>query len=162
MKEIDRQRELYRETLGLLGVDDVVAAGPVMAAQPQVRGAVVRWWRRRRGSRHPADRISGLNVLALAGGELLLYRAPKWGPGGIPTIDRLVGWWPIDTVTLASTYQELQSLDYDTGNTTRTKVVRIGIKAEGDDRLTVLHGLQNDQTRELVREIKRATGQREN
>lgn len=160
MKEIDRQRQLYRETLGLLGVDDVVAAGPVMAAQPQVRGAVVRWWRRRRGSHHPADRIAGLNVLALAGGALWLYRAPKWGPGGISTIDRLVGWWPVADVTLASTYKELQSLDYDTGNTTRTKVVRIGIKSAGDDRLTVLHGLSNDQTRELVREIKRATGQR--
>ncbi len=160
MKEIDRQRELYRETLGLLGVDDVVAAGPVMAAQPQVRGAVARWWRRRRGSHHPVDLISGLNVLALAGGALWLYRAPKWGPGGIPTIDRLVGWWPVADVTLASTYKELSSLDYDTGNSYKTKVVLIGIKAEGDDRLTLLHGLQNDQTRELVREIKRATGQR--
>lgn len=85
---------------------------------------------------------------------------PEVGPGGIPTIDRLVGWWPVADVTLASTYKELQSLDYDTGNTTRTKVVRIGIKSAGDDRLTVLHGLSNDQTRELVREIKRATGQR--
>ena len=160
MKEIDRQRELYRETLGMLGVEDVVAAGPVMAAQPQVRGAVKRWLKRRGGSTHPADRIAGLNVLALAAGALWLYRAPKWGPGGIPTIDRLVGWWPVADVTLASTYKELASLDYDTGNTYKTKVVLLGIKAEGDDRITLLHGLQNDQTRELVREIKRATGQR--
>ena len=51
--------------------------------------------------------------------------------------------------------RELASLDYDTGNTPETKVVLLGIKAEGDDRLTLLHGLQNGQTRELVREIKR-------
>lgn len=105
--------------------------------------------------------MAGLNVLALGDGALWLYRAPKWGPS-MPTIERLVGWWPIATVTLASTHKELESLDYDTGNTYRTKVVRIGIKADGDERLTRVDGLQNDQTRELVREIKRATGQRKN
>ena len=102
MKEIDRQRELYRETLGLLGVEHVVAAGPVMAAQPQVRGAVKRWWGRRRGSTHPADRIAGLNVLALAGDiriattnarlgfpEARLGNTPAWG--GVPRLTRLVG-----------------------------------------------------------------------
>ncbi len=161
MKEIDRQRELYREALGLLGVEDVVAAGPVMAPRPQVRGGLKRWFRRRGGSQHPADQMAGLNVLALGDGALWLYRAPKWA-GGIPRIERLVGWWPIATVKLASTYKELQSLDYDTGNNYKTKVVRIGIKADDDERLTVVDGLQNDQTRELVREIKRATGQRKN
>lgn len=161
MKEIDRQRELYREALGLLGVDDVVTAGPVMAPRPQVRGGLKRWFRRRGGSQHPADQMAGLNVLALADDALWLYRAPKWA-GGIPRIERLVGWWPISTVTLASTYKELESLDYDTGTNYKTKVVRLGIKAEGDERLTRVDGLQNDQTRELVREIKRATGQRKN
>ncbi len=161
MKEIDRQRELYREALGLLGVGDVVAAGPVMAPRPQVRGGLRRWFRRRRGSLHPADQMAGLNVLALGDGALWLYRAPKWG-AGMPTIERLVGWWPASTVTLASTYKELESLDYDTGTNYRTKVVRIGVKAEGNERLTVVDGLQNDQTRELVREIKQATGQRKN
>ncbi len=44
----------------------------------------------------------------------------------------------------------------------KTKVVRIAIKADGDEHPTVVDGLQNDQTREVVREIKRATGQRKN
>ena len=161
MKEIDRQRELYRDALASLGVHEMVAAGPVMAPRPQVRGGLKRWLRRRGGSQHPADQMAGLNVLALGDGALWLYRAPKW-QGGTPGIERLVGWWPISTVTLASTYKELESLDYDTGTNYKTKVVRLGIKAEGDERLTRVDGLQNDQTRELVREIKRATGQREN
>ena len=161
VKEIDRQRELYREALAMLGVREMVAAGPVMAPRPQVRGGLKRWFRRRGGSQHPADQMAGLNVLALGDGALWLYRAPKW-QGGIPGIERLVGWWPVSTVTLASTYKELESLDYDTGTNYKTKVVRLGIKAEGDERLTRVDGLQNDQTRELVREIKRATGQRKN
>jgi hypothetical protein len=160
VKEIDRLRANYHEVLTGLGRTEVVAAGPVMAAEPQVRGAVRRWWRRRRGSQHPADRIANLNVLALADGALWLHRAPKWGPGGVPGIEELVGWWPVPDVRLASSYKELQSYDHDTNIRYRTKVVQLGIKAAGDDRLTVLHGMQNEQTRELVREIKRATGQR--
>lgn len=159
MKWIDQQREQYRDELSLLGVDDVVTAAPVLAPRPQVRGGLKRWWRRRRGSNHPADLMAGTNVLALADGAVWLWRSPKWR-GPIPRIEELVGWWPVDGIKLASSYKELESYDYDTSIRYRTKVVQIGIKPTDDERLTVVIGMQNEQTREIVREIKRATGQR--
>jgi hypothetical protein len=159
VKWIDQQREQYRDALALEGLEDMVAAAPVLAPRPQVRGGLKRWFRRRRGSTHPADLMAGTNVLALGDGAVWLWRSPKW-KGPVPRIEELVGWWPIATIKLASSYKELQSYDYDTSTTYRTKVVQIGIKAQDDERLTVVIGLQNEQTREIVRAIKRATGQR--
>ena len=160
MKFADQQREQYREALTERGLTDVVTAAFALAPPPQVRGGLKRWWRRRRGSTHPADLMAGRNVLALADAAVWLYRAPKWKRGAIPEIEELAGWWPIGTIKLASTYKELESYDYDSNIRYKTKVVRLGIKADGDERLTVVDGLQGEQTRELVREIKRATGQR--
>ena len=130
--------------LALEGLTDVVTAAPVLAPPPQVRGGLRRWWRRRRGSQHPADLMAGRNVLALADGAVWLYRSPKW-KGPVPEIEELVGWWPAATMKLASTYKELESYDYDSNIRYKTKVVRLGIKPEDDERLTVLDGLQGEQ-----------------